>query len=88
MSLHLQPVVLSGFHEFTSSLQSLLSQALEHIKDQESSLTALKLESLSLEGINQTEVGAMSSIFCLCLCMFFFFFFLCLCTWMCALFSI
>uniref|UniRef100_A0AAR2LQB3 N(alpha)-acetyltransferase 25, NatB auxiliary subunit n=1 Tax=Pygocentrus nattereri TaxID=42514 RepID=A0AAR2LQB3_PYGNA len=41
--------------EFTSSLQSLLSQALEHIKGQESHLTALKMESLSLEGLSQTE---------------------------------
>uniref|UniRef100_A0AAR2K431 N-alpha-acetyltransferase 25, NatB auxiliary subunit n=1 Tax=Pygocentrus nattereri TaxID=42514 RepID=A0AAR2K431_PYGNA len=49
------PVVLSGFQEFTSSLQSLLSQALEHIKGQESHLTALKMESLSLEGLSQTE---------------------------------
>ncbi|KAL6472506.1 hypothetical protein MHYP_G00186940 [Metynnis hypsauchen] len=49
------PVVLSGFQEFTSSLQSLLSQALEHIKGQESHLTALKMESLSLEGLPQTE---------------------------------
>uniref|UniRef100_A0AAR2L786 N-alpha-acetyltransferase 25, NatB auxiliary subunit n=1 Tax=Pygocentrus nattereri TaxID=42514 RepID=A0AAR2L786_PYGNA len=43
---------------FTSSLQSLLSQALEHIKGQESHLTALKMESLSLEGLSQTEEGA------------------------------
>ncbi|KAF4082175.1 hypothetical protein AMELA_G00148540 [Ameiurus melas] len=49
------PAVLSGFQEFTSSLQNILSQALDHIKDQESRLTALKLESLSLEGITQTE---------------------------------
>uniref|UniRef100_A0A3B4C4M8 N-alpha-acetyltransferase 25, NatB auxiliary subunit n=1 Tax=Pygocentrus nattereri TaxID=42514 RepID=A0A3B4C4M8_PYGNA len=48
-------LVLSGFQEFTSSLQSLLSQALEHIKGQESHLTALKMESLSLEGLSQTE---------------------------------
>ncbi|KAF5906862.1 N-alpha-acetyltransferase 25, NatB auxiliary subunit, partial [Clarias magur] len=49
------PVVLSGFQEFTSSLQNILSQALDQIKDQECSLTALKLESLSLEGFTQTE---------------------------------
>uniref|UniRef100_A0A671PML4 N-alpha-acetyltransferase 25, NatB auxiliary subunit n=1 Tax=Sinocyclocheilus anshuiensis TaxID=1608454 RepID=A0A671PML4_9TELE len=35
---------------FISSLQSLLNQALEHIKSQEISLTALKLGALSLEG--------------------------------------
>uniref|UniRef100_A0A4W4FC08 N-alpha-acetyltransferase 25, NatB auxiliary subunit n=1 Tax=Electrophorus electricus TaxID=8005 RepID=A0A4W4FC08_ELEEL len=47
------PVVLSGFQEFTASLQTLLSQAVEQIQDQESSLTALKLEALSLEGLPQ-----------------------------------
>uniref|UniRef100_A0A4W4FDS3 N-alpha-acetyltransferase 25, NatB auxiliary subunit n=1 Tax=Electrophorus electricus TaxID=8005 RepID=A0A4W4FDS3_ELEEL len=50
------PVVLSGFQEFTASLQTLLSQAVEQIQDQESSLTALKLEALSLEGLPQAEV--------------------------------
>ncbi|KAK1800814.1 hypothetical protein P4O66_005996, partial [Electrophorus voltai] len=49
------PVVLSGFQEFTASLQTLLSQAVEQIQDQESSLTALKLEALSLEGLPQAE---------------------------------
>uniref|UniRef100_A0A8C2E0G6 N-alpha-acetyltransferase 25, NatB auxiliary subunit n=1 Tax=Cyprinus carpio TaxID=7962 RepID=A0A8C2E0G6_CYPCA len=43
------PPVLSAYQEFSSSLQSLLNQALEHIKSQEISLTALKLEALSLE---------------------------------------
>uniref|UniRef100_A0A4W4FDN4 N(alpha)-acetyltransferase 25, NatB auxiliary subunit n=1 Tax=Electrophorus electricus TaxID=8005 RepID=A0A4W4FDN4_ELEEL len=37
-------------------LQTLLSQAVEQIQDQESSLTALKLEALSLEGLPQAEV--------------------------------
>uniref|UniRef100_A0A672KFD7 N-alpha-acetyltransferase 25, NatB auxiliary subunit n=1 Tax=Sinocyclocheilus grahami TaxID=75366 RepID=A0A672KFD7_SINGR len=36
-------------------LQSLLNQALEHIKSQEISLTALKLGALSLEGQTQSE---------------------------------
>ncbi|KAK2823304.1 hypothetical protein Q7C36_019904 [Tachysurus vachellii] len=49
------PVVLSGFQEFTSSLQNILSQALDHIKAQESMLISLKLESLTLEGVTQTE---------------------------------
>uniref|UniRef100_A0A4W4FEL9 N-alpha-acetyltransferase 25, NatB auxiliary subunit n=1 Tax=Electrophorus electricus TaxID=8005 RepID=A0A4W4FEL9_ELEEL len=38
-------------------LQTLLSQAVEQIQDQESSLTALKLEALSLEGLPQAEVS-------------------------------
>ncbi|XP_062870157.1 N-alpha-acetyltransferase 25, NatB auxiliary subunit [Trichomycterus rosablanca] len=49
------PVVISSFQEFTSSLQNLLSQSQDHIKDQESRLTALKLENLSLEGVIQTK---------------------------------
>uniref|UniRef100_A0A8C2HBX9 N-alpha-acetyltransferase 25, NatB auxiliary subunit n=1 Tax=Cyprinus carpio TaxID=7962 RepID=A0A8C2HBX9_CYPCA len=44
--------------EFSSSLQSLLNQALEHIKSQEISLTALKLEALSLEAQTQSEAEA------------------------------
>uniref|UniRef100_A0A4W4FDK8 N-alpha-acetyltransferase 25, NatB auxiliary subunit n=1 Tax=Electrophorus electricus TaxID=8005 RepID=A0A4W4FDK8_ELEEL len=38
-----------------AGLQTLLSQAVEQIQDQESSLTALKLEALSLEGLPQAE---------------------------------
>ncbi|XP_016312252.1 N-alpha-acetyltransferase 25, NatB auxiliary subunit-like [Sinocyclocheilus anshuiensis] len=49
------PPVLSAYQEFSSSLQSLLNQALEHIKSQEISLTALKLGALSLEGQTQSE---------------------------------
>uniref|UniRef100_A0A673K360 N-alpha-acetyltransferase 25, NatB auxiliary subunit n=1 Tax=Sinocyclocheilus rhinocerous TaxID=307959 RepID=A0A673K360_9TELE len=49
------PPVLSAYQEFNSSLQSLLNQALEHIKSQEISLTALKLGALSLEGQTQSE---------------------------------
>ncbi|KAF4108499.1 hypothetical protein G5714_011258 [Onychostoma macrolepis] len=47
--------VLSAYQEFSGSLQSLLNQALEHIKSQEISLTALKLGALSLEGETQSE---------------------------------
>uniref|UniRef100_A0A8C1BTV8 N-alpha-acetyltransferase 25, NatB auxiliary subunit n=1 Tax=Cyprinus carpio carpio TaxID=630221 RepID=A0A8C1BTV8_CYPCA len=46
------PPVLSAYQEFSSSLQSLLNQALEHIKSQELSLTALELGALSLEIIS------------------------------------
>ncbi|KAA0704270.1 N-alpha-acetyltransferase 25 [Triplophysa tibetana] len=49
------PVVLTGFQEFSGSLKSLLTHALEHIKSQESDLTALKLGSLTLEGQTPTE---------------------------------
>uniref|UniRef100_A0A671UI53 N-alpha-acetyltransferase 25, NatB auxiliary subunit n=1 Tax=Sparus aurata TaxID=8175 RepID=A0A671UI53_SPAAU len=44
------PAVVCGFQELTGSLQDLLTQALEHIKGQETGLTALKLASLSLDG--------------------------------------
>uniref|UniRef100_A0A8C1BTL2 N-alpha-acetyltransferase 25, NatB auxiliary subunit n=1 Tax=Cyprinus carpio carpio TaxID=630221 RepID=A0A8C1BTL2_CYPCA len=44
--------------EFSSSLQSLLNQALEHIKSQELSLTALELGALSLEAQTQSEAEA------------------------------
>ncbi|KAK2870730.1 hypothetical protein Q8A67_023257 [Cirrhinus molitorella] len=49
------PPVLSAYQEFSGSLQSLLNQALELIKSQELSLTALKLGELSLEGQTQSE---------------------------------
>lgn len=45
-----QPVVVCGFQELTGSLQDVITQTLEHIKGQETGITALKLASLSLEG--------------------------------------
>lgn len=53
------PAVLCGFQELSGSLQSLLTQSLDHIKGQETSLTALKLAGLTLEGHTQDE-GAFS----------------------------
>uniref|UniRef100_A0A667YIR6 N-alpha-acetyltransferase 25, NatB auxiliary subunit n=1 Tax=Myripristis murdjan TaxID=586833 RepID=A0A667YIR6_9TELE len=47
------PAVVCGFQEFTGSLQELLAQALEHIKGQETGMTALKLASFTLEGHTQ-----------------------------------
>lgn len=43
-------MVVCGFQELTGSLQDVITQALEHIKGQETGITALKLASLSLEG--------------------------------------
>ncbi|XDV54833.1 hypothetical protein PO909_023036 [Leuciscus waleckii] len=51
------PAVISAFQEFSGSLQSLLNQALELIKSQEISLTALKLGALSLQGQTQSEAS-------------------------------
>uniref|UniRef100_A0A673CPJ8 N-alpha-acetyltransferase 25, NatB auxiliary subunit n=1 Tax=Sphaeramia orbicularis TaxID=375764 RepID=A0A673CPJ8_9TELE len=51
------PEVVCGFQELTGSLQDLLTQALEHIKGQEMSITALKLASLTLEGYTQEEAS-------------------------------
>ncbi|XP_036792978.1 N-alpha-acetyltransferase 25, NatB auxiliary subunit isoform X2 [Oncorhynchus mykiss] len=42
------PVVLSGFQEWTGSLQGIVTQALDHVKGQEASLAALKLAALTL----------------------------------------
>ncbi|KAM9338182.1 N-alpha-acetyltransferase 25, NatB auxiliary subunit [Symphorus nematophorus] len=55
------PAVVCGFQELTGSLQDLLTQALEHIKGQETSLTALKLASLSLEGYPEEEASFMKA---------------------------
>uniref|UniRef100_A0A669AZL1 N-alpha-acetyltransferase 25, NatB auxiliary subunit n=1 Tax=Oreochromis niloticus TaxID=8128 RepID=A0A669AZL1_ORENI len=44
------PVVMCGFQELTGNLQDLLTQAMEHIKGQETAMTALKLATLTLEG--------------------------------------
>lgn len=52
----LQPVVVCGFQEMTGNLQDLITQALEHIKGQETGITALKLACLSLEGYSQVSV--------------------------------
>uniref|UniRef100_A0A8C8LW08 N-alpha-acetyltransferase 25, NatB auxiliary subunit n=1 Tax=Oncorhynchus tshawytscha TaxID=74940 RepID=A0A8C8LW08_ONCTS len=50
------PVVLCGFQEWTGSLQGVVTQALDHVKGQEASLTALKLAALTLEeGYSQTQ---------------------------------
>ncbi|CAB1352257.1 unnamed protein product [Coregonus sp. 'balchen'] len=50
------PVVLCGFQEWTGSLQGVVTQALDHVKGQEASLTALKLAALTLEeGHAQTQ---------------------------------
>ncbi|XP_045548414.1 N-alpha-acetyltransferase 25, NatB auxiliary subunit isoform X2 [Salmo salar] len=48
------PVVLSGFQEWTGSLQGVVTQALDHVKGQEASLTALKLAALTL-GVGQAQ---------------------------------
>lgn len=51
-------MVLSGFQEWTGSLQGVVTQALDHVKGQEASLTALKLAALTLGvGQAQTQVG-------------------------------
>uniref|UniRef100_A0A8C8G8K0 N(alpha)-acetyltransferase 25, NatB auxiliary subunit n=1 Tax=Oncorhynchus tshawytscha TaxID=74940 RepID=A0A8C8G8K0_ONCTS len=56
------PVVLCGFQEWTGSLQGVVTQALDHVKGQEASLTALKLAALTLEeGYSQTQVGSVQS---------------------------
>lgn len=47
---------MCGFQELTGSLQDVFTQALEHIKGQETGMTALKLASLSLEGHTQVSV--------------------------------
>lgn len=53
----LQPVVVCGFQELTGSLQDVISQALDHIKGQETGMVALKLSSLTIDG--HTEVRAL-----------------------------
>uniref|UniRef100_A0A671UI09 N-alpha-acetyltransferase 25, NatB auxiliary subunit n=1 Tax=Sparus aurata TaxID=8175 RepID=A0A671UI09_SPAAU len=55
------PAVVCGFQELTGSLQDLLTQALEHIKGQETGLTALKLASLSLDGCPEDEASFMKA---------------------------
>uniref|UniRef100_A0A3B5PYD5 N-alpha-acetyltransferase 25, NatB auxiliary subunit n=1 Tax=Xiphophorus maculatus TaxID=8083 RepID=A0A3B5PYD5_XIPMA len=50
------PLVVCGFQELTGNLQDLLTQTVEHIRGQESGITALKLASLTLEGCSR--VGA------------------------------
>uniref|UniRef100_A0AAY5KAD4 N-alpha-acetyltransferase 25, NatB auxiliary subunit n=1 Tax=Esox lucius TaxID=8010 RepID=A0AAY5KAD4_ESOLU len=50
------PVVLCGFQEWTSGLQGVVTQALDHVKAQEAQLTTLKLAALTLEeGDQQTQ---------------------------------
>uniref|UniRef100_A0A3B3YRW3 N(alpha)-acetyltransferase 25, NatB auxiliary subunit n=1 Tax=Poecilia mexicana TaxID=48701 RepID=A0A3B3YRW3_9TELE len=51
------PLVVCGFQELTGNLQDLLTQAVEHIRGQESGITALKLASLTLEGCSREEAS-------------------------------
>uniref|UniRef100_A0A8C4GP80 N-alpha-acetyltransferase 25, NatB auxiliary subunit n=1 Tax=Dicentrarchus labrax TaxID=13489 RepID=A0A8C4GP80_DICLA len=56
------PAVVCGFQELTGGLQDLLTQALDHIKGQETGVTALKLASLnSLFALFQDEASFMKS---------------------------
>ncbi|MEQ2158231.1 hypothetical protein GOODEAATRI_010160 [Goodea atripinnis] len=50
---HVQPLVVCGFQELTGSLQAILTHAVDHIRGQESGITAQRLASLSLEGTSQ-----------------------------------
>ncbi|KAG9342546.1 hypothetical protein JZ751_015925 [Albula glossodonta] len=52
------PEIFAEFQEFTASLQTLLAQVLEHIRGMETSLIALKLGGLSLEGHALSEEEA------------------------------
>nr|XP_033812407.1 N-alpha-acetyltransferase 25, NatB auxiliary subunit isoform X2 [Geotrypetes seraphini] len=52
------PQVFTVFSEFVSGLQTLLSNVIDHIKGLEVTLTALKLEELSLEDTVFSEVYA------------------------------
>lgn len=52
----LQPLVVCQFQELTGNLQDLLTQALEHIREKESGITAQKLANLTLEGCSQVSV--------------------------------
>lgn len=62
-------MVLSGFQEWTGSLQGVVTQALDHVKGQEASLTALKLAALTLEeGYSQTQVGSAGRVYELLIC--------------------
>ncbi|XP_076020070.1 N-alpha-acetyltransferase 25, NatB auxiliary subunit isoform X2 [Genypterus blacodes] len=49
------PAVACGYQDLVGSLQDLLTQALEHIKGQETGMMALKLASLNLAGCTQEE---------------------------------
>lgn len=51
-----QPPVFTRYQEYVASLQTLISEVLDHIKGLEITLTALKLESLSLEDSALSEV--------------------------------
>lgn len=53
---------MCGFQELTGGLQDVLTEALEHIRGQETGVTALKLAALTLEGSTQVsaQVGLVS----------------------------
>ncbi|XP_008323859.1 N-alpha-acetyltransferase 25, NatB auxiliary subunit [Cynoglossus semilaevis] len=55
------PVVVCGFQELTGSLQDVISQALDHIKGQETGMVALKLSSLTIDGHTEEETSFMKS---------------------------
>ncbi|XP_063065865.1 N-alpha-acetyltransferase 25, NatB auxiliary subunit [Engraulis encrasicolus] len=49
------PLVVCSFQELVAGLQAVMSEGLDHIKEQETNITALNMESLSLH--NQQEEG-------------------------------
>lgn len=62
LCLSLQPVAVCGFQELAGSLQDVISQALEHIKGQETGIAALKLAGLSLEGCPEVSTQAQNML--------------------------
>ncbi|XP_040202157.1 N-alpha-acetyltransferase 25, NatB auxiliary subunit [Rana temporaria] len=49
------PPVFTGFHDFITGLQTLLTDANDYIKEMEASLLALKFEDISLENVTLSE---------------------------------
>ncbi|XP_038630065.1 N-alpha-acetyltransferase 25, NatB auxiliary subunit isoform X1 [Scyliorhinus canicula] len=49
------PIVFSSFQDYVARLQNFLSEVVNHLKELESALTALKLEELTLESHSSAE---------------------------------
>ncbi|XP_076139980.1 N-alpha-acetyltransferase 25, NatB auxiliary subunit [Alosa pseudoharengus] len=56
------PVVVCSFLELVEGVQTVMSQALDHLKEQETLITALKLQGLSLDNA-QEDAASMNAVF-------------------------
>lgn len=61
-----QPPVFASFQDYVTGLQTVISNAVDHVKGLEAHLIALKLEELTLEDTSISPVRDDAQTACLC----------------------